>query len=327
MVVRLLTFANDTIQPTVGGVPLVFEKTVVIDVLTLPTLVPTVVIEPLSVEAPVPPPVQVRAEVAQAVEAPPQQFLPITGGVTSAGEERFYELRVVTFDKDGVPVEAREARIRLDDPRLKAINPFNPKLNRTEKFNLSKLPILFGRLPADHYRIYLIEDHTERLILDFTIQQGQPIEIRETESTNSAVNKDATDPFGDEAAPQAPDANQNNGGQPAERVPVRNGAANNYRYQVEPTPATPDSKLSSKVPMSADAFAEQLGRTSFVSHGGIVLGAAAFAFARNGRWEQSMDRLMERFDRRRQSPRQREETEPEDAPVEASSSDSTHHSL
>lgn len=327
MVVRLVTFANDTIQPTVGGVPLVFEKTVVIDVLTLPTLVPTVVVEPLAVEAPVPPPVQVRAEVAQAVEAPPQQFLPITGGVTSAGEERFYELRVVTFDKDGMPVEAREARIRLDDPRLKAINPFNPKLNRTEKFNLSKLPILFGRLPADHYRIYLIEDHTERLILDFTIQQGQPIEIRESESSTSEINKDATNPFGDEAAPPAPDANQNNGQRPAEQVPLKNGATNNHRYQAEPMPAASDSKVRSKMTTSADAFAEQLGRASFVSHGGIVVGAAAFAFARRGDWEQSVDRLMERFDRRRSSPRPRQDREHHVAPPEACSSNSTHHSL
>ena len=80
------------------------------------------------------------------------------------------------------------------------------------------------------------------------------------------------------------------------------------------------------VPMSAHAFAEQLGRSSFVSYGGIVVGAAAFAFARKGRWEQSMDRLMERFDRRRRSPSQ-QESEFKVASIDASSSNSTHNSL
>jgi hypothetical protein len=301
-----------------AGVDIPFAGLIGVNALPIP--------EPLPTVQPVRPVIENAVEIAEPTELPTQGFVPITAGVSSAGEERFYELRVVTFDKDGMPVEAREARIRLDDPRLKAINPFNPKLNRTEKFNLSKLPILFGRLPADHYRIYLIEDHTERLILDFTIQQGQPIEIQETESPNSGINRGATDPFRDEVSPPAPGANQDNGGQPAEPIPVKSGARNGDDRQVDPTRATRGANFGFKVSTSADAFAEKLGRTSFVSHGGIVVGAAAFAFARKGRWEQAMDRLMERFDRRRQSPSQ-QESEFKVASIDASSSNSTHNSL
>jgi hypothetical protein len=161
---------------------------------------------------------------------------------------------------------------------------------------------LFGRLPADHYRIYLIEDGAERMILEFTIQQGQPIEIPERE---------ATDPFTDEqAAPQAPNAvpapNQNK----ADGPPVENDASSNGA----PIKA-------------ADAFAERLGKASFLSHGGVVVGAAALAFSKRGRWEQSIDRLMERFDRRRRLPAHKHAAKRKQTTLETSSSNATHDSL
>ncbi len=307
--VAIQRIAGGTIQVMLGDLPLVapinneqvgiFEP-FVIPVLELPTVTPQLPeTESLSVNPPPPPAVEARPEIAQPVESPTQQFVPITSGVASSGEERYYELRIVSFDKDGKLVEDREAIIKLNDPALKAIYPFDP----------SKLPTLFGRLPADRYRIYLIEDGAERLILDFTIQQGQPIETPELEDTNSDMDEAATDPFGDErAAPQEPDAvpasNENNGERPA----TKNGASN-----------------SSSTSKAADAFAERLGKTSFLSHGGVVVGAAALAFSASGRWEQSIDRLMERFDRRRRSPNHYRAAKRERQLLETSTSNSAHN--
>jgi hypothetical protein len=50
---------------------------------------------------------------------------------------------------------------------------------------------------------------------------------------------------------------------------------------------------------AAESFAERLGQTSFLSHGGIMVGAAVVAAASTGRWEKSMDRVREQFGRRR----------------------------
>ena len=48
-------------------------------------------------------------------------------------------------------------------------------------FDISRLPEAFGRLPDDRYRLYLVEDGTERLVLDFVIQQttdaGDPVPL------------------------------------------------------------------------------------------------------------------------------------------------------
>ncbi len=86
----------------------------------------------------------------------------------------------------------------------------------------------------------------------------------------------------------------------------------------------PPQSQSSK---AADAFAERLGKASFLSHGGIVVGAAAMAYSADGRWEQSIDRLMERFDRRRRPTGRKRSIKREQQPLETSSSNSAHNSL
>jgi hypothetical protein len=151
------------------------------------------------------------------------------------------------------------------------------------------------------------------MILEFTIQQGQPIEIPEDEGINTDTGKVAS-PFSDDQpvqqAPGAvPAANENNGERPAAEVPAKNGASNN-----------------SSPSKAADAFAERLGKASFLSHGGVVVGAAALAFSASGRWEQSIDRLMERFDRRRRSPSRNRAAKREHQLLETSSSNSTQNS-
>ncbi|HEY3394182.1 MAG TPA: hypothetical protein VGK58_15825, partial [Lacipirellulaceae bacterium] len=169
-----------------------------------------------------------------------------------------------------------EESINLNDPRLEAIAPFDP----------SKLPALFGRLPADRYRIYLIEDGTERLILDFIIQQGQPIEVPET--FEGDVEGPAGPIEGNGAVRELLDTDQ-----------LVQPGAGDFGWAL-PGPA---AHLQ-----AAESFAERFGNASFVSHGGMMVGAAAVAAASSGRWEKSMDRVMEQFGRRRPFTRRRKVT-------------------
>jgi hypothetical protein len=227
------------------------------------------------------------------VSQPPQRgnttIIESSAPTAMAGEERYYELRIVSFDENGELVELQADRIRLDNPNLKAIKPFDP----------SKLPALFGRLPADRYRIYLIEDESERLVLDFIIQEGQPIEVQET--SEGTVEEVPIEPMGDEgAAGEILDADQL--AEPGEAdlgwavpgTPQQNGEHdapyNLPRFEREPA----WSRMQ-----AAESFAEQFGEASFLSHGGIMVGAAALAATTTGRWEKSMDRVMEQFGRRR----------------------------
>jgi hypothetical protein len=194
-------------------------------------------------------------------------------------EERYYELRIVSFDENGKLVEtSTEQSIRLDDPKLKAIAPFDP----------SKLPALFGRLPPDRYRIYLIEDGTERLILDFVIEQGQPVEVPENfEGDLGGAALGPADAIEDNGA-TAPAAFQS-------KV---------ERQDSELQPVSIDIRRSARVD-AAESFAERFGQASFLSHGGMVVGAAALVATTGGRWEKSMDRVMEQFGRRRPFTRRR----------------------
>ncbi len=147
--------------------------------------------EPLPVRVESAPIAQANVDVSQPIEVPTTLVLTSTAGTAASGEERYYELHVVSFDKDG-KLDDTKVIIRLDDKDFKAIYPFNP----------SKLPALFGRLPADRYRIYLFEDGAKRLILDFTIQQGQPIETPDFQDSNVNGGNTVTNPFGD--TPDAP---------------------------------------------------------------------------------------------------------------------------
>jgi hypothetical protein len=88
---------------------------------------------------------------------------------------RYYELRIVAYDANGDEEESFadqcEFNSAVDDAaRVSGSDDAIPH------FDLTKLQALFGSLPADRYRIYLSEDGSERLILDFIIQGGQPVE-------------------------------------------------------------------------------------------------------------------------------------------------------
>jgi hypothetical protein len=299
MMVYVASLANNTIQPSIGGRQLVgfdqltgmvpadvigISTTLVIDVLSLPAVMPVIPPASLPSNPPASPVIVANLELATApIQRMTIHYAAASAGVTSTGEERYYELRIVSFDDDGHLEEKEEAKVRLDDRRLKAIFPFNP----------SKLPALFGRLPADRYRIYLIEDGAERLMLEFTIEQGQPIEIPEVNAVEPEAGG-AVDPFMDDAAD----------------IPSLEGSQ-----------LSGESRDESK---QAQSFAERLGNASFISHGGVVVGAAAVAYAGSDRWEKSIDRLMERFDRRRRLPEWRLRTKSESQASDAAARDSVH---
>lgn len=217
---------------------------------------------PLSPQmTPLPPPAPVMADIADPAT------LPNTAGLTGQTEERFYELRIVSFNQDGKLVETLEQRLNLSEPELQAIAPFNP----------SRLPDLFKRLPGDRYRLYLFEDGAERLILEFVIErvgdegrpvelpsrvEGEPLEPSEAGDLDVPAKTEEDDPVGDE--------------------PIPAGAP----------------KLGDASPISspgADRFAEELSRASFVSSGGLVFGAALVSSQLTRKRAADADRRMAAF--------------------------------
>jgi hypothetical protein len=321
--VNVTQLAGGSILPSIGGRPLVapldangvftnnavgisFE--IVIPVLTPFSFVPTTPARetlPVIISAPTPPVPQVELA-SQPVQRGATILVSASSAYTSEGEERYYELRIVFFDANG---QLRESplgeRINLNDERLTAIAPFD----------LSKLPELFGRLPADRYRIYLIEDGTERLVLDFIIQQGQPVEMPEVEEVEPGQV-----PAAEGAIDNAPFELQNEAGVPADGAlniptntlapPLGNGTSHDAMRWGE-------LRLDPSVGDRTNSFAERLGRSAFFAHGGVVAGVATLVCAtshpKGARREQAVDKLMERFDNRRRFWRRDRNTQVEES--------------
>jgi hypothetical protein len=304
---RVMAFGNDAVEVTVSGTSVLNLTTGGVEGIQALINVPFVAIlgtvdalptpEPLP-EAPTIPVVPVRVvdvvtPLAETVTAVPDVS---SAGVTAEREDRYYELRIVSIDINGNATETKVQRDGVSALELKAIQPFD----------LSKLPELFGRLPADRYRIYLIEDGAERLVLDFIIRQGQPIEIPEEDSENAGGDSEVTDPFEEDAVqPQDLD----NGPLPPQdgvapsTTPVTFSGTDEHLMQ---NAAVSAPRVLAHPTLGSGSFAERFGQARFYSHGGVVVGVAALATAANRRRERSMDRLMERFgDRRRFAQRRR----------------------
>ena len=220
------------------------------DVLPIPEAFPisTPSLPPILPAAPAPLLTSINAEPFEASSA----------GATSQPEERYYQLRIFSFDETTNEfVESSEERIDLSSESFEAIAPFDP----------SKLPELFKRLPGDRYRIYLIEDGTERLMIEFVIEQvgdeGHPVELPETGDTQGRAPANWDDTNLDEQ-PAAPSAAH----------PVVK-------------PASGDGEDSS--------FAERLGRASFISSGGVLFGAAMLSKSVKQSRESQADRRMAAF--------------------------------
>ena len=197
--------------------------------------------------------------------------LPNTARTTGQAEQRYYELRIVTFNAQRELVETPDQRINLNDDQLRAIAPFNP----------SKLPELFKRLPGDRYRLYLVEDGAERLVLEFVIEraggEGRPVELPERTERQQLKNF------------------------PEGEKPIGEAALEKFRSQeflhsplLSPVETTNcESEFNSQ-----DDFAELLGRASFVASSGVLFGAAMFTERARKRREDQADARMATFRKR-----------------------------
>ena len=107
------------------------------------------------------------------------QIIASSIGSAEQVSQRYYVLRIVSFGEEGdikLMKDGSEYRLpNLDDPDSEA------------GFQLNQLPELFERLPDDRYKIYLIDGQTERLVLEFIIRDGQPIEAEAEESQQPAA--------------------------------------------------------------------------------------------------------------------------------------------
>jgi hypothetical protein len=126
----------------------------------------------------------------------------------------------------------------------------------------------------------LIEGNAERLLLDFVIQQGRPVEMEETDSTVPVENVKPADQREQPAATLLESD--------ASPLPTETG--------VSPTAANQSVRTGQH---RTPTFAERVGQASFISHGGVVLTAAALGKAPRASRQASVDRLLARFGRGR----------------------------
>ncbi|OYP35811.1 beta strand repeat-containing protein [Rhodopirellula sp. MGV] len=98
-------------------------------------------------------------------------------GTAQQSDHRYYVLRLVTFGSEG------EVKIIKENQEYRLPDLENPESETG--FEISQLPELFKRLPDDRYRVYMIEGQTERLVLDFVIRDGQPIESQQLDAAES----------------------------------------------------------------------------------------------------------------------------------------------
>ena len=211
-------------------------------------------------------------------EATTQQINTSTG-VTSQQDTRHYELRIVAFDEAGNLTELPDP-IDLSDPEQAG------DFARPPGFELSKLPDLFERLPDDRYRIYLVEeDGAQRLVLDFLIRNGRPVEAPESEQSEqepeAAEGEQARQPADGAAVAPGQDAVEGDAVAPDDvelrlNAPIRDGARTTPPASTTPT------------------FAERFGSLPLPQES-AVLGATAISLATSAEWEQQMDRALARF--------------------------------
>ncbi len=195
--VTITDFAQGSIILVNGNAVLLddrYEVTIVVPVRPpdTPTIAQLPEPEPLPTPFPSPPTVETSFEFTP---ADPRQGTSLqvenTPGVTSEQDQRYYELRIVSFDENGKLIELKE-RINLSE---------DSQAGKFAPFELSKLPELFERLPDDRYRLYLIEeDRTERLVLEFLIRQGRPVEAPEVDELNQDADLEQLENDGQPAA-------------------------------------------------------------------------------------------------------------------------------
>ena len=104
-----------------------------------------------------PPPSFVEAPTATPFDLPDTDStdVGVAQSQTTIGADRRIVLRIIS------PLEVEGSDIQLPDRAL------------------NDLPGLFKKLPDGHYRVYLLEDGHERLVIDVLVRQGRPVDSRE----------------------------------------------------------------------------------------------------------------------------------------------------
>ena len=204
------------------------------------------------------------------VTAPQEQINSI--GTTVNTAERYYALRIVTFGQNG---EINETELTKDGQEVALGDLEDPESG--EGFELSQLPELFKRLPDDRYRLYLIDGQTERLVLDFVIRQGQPVEAQDDagegpQSGTPAGEINEMDPLGDGAT-----------NRPAGILPVGRASGPSVPADSHQDPrAIEATELRLDAPIESHGSAvERLGSVPVVSSGGVLLGAGIASSGRS----------------------------------------------
>jgi hypothetical protein len=275
-----------------------FTIDVVVPVLQLRVATPGAipVAEPLPVSEPPP----LAADSFQFQAQPPQNVTSSYEELTTFAamprvERRFFELRIVSRNVDGTLVE--EDKIELTDENI-----------GWQFENLSQLPELFRRLPDGRYRLYLHEDGTDRLVLDFIIEGGQPSEVPAQDHNNAAPAEDEPANQGQTGPNLQHDGSTtfaNERVEPAETAgDLESGAlataAEKGRAGQPGVVMQSDSGDSEERPALA-TFAEQLGQAALFFYGGVVISAASLGLADRDDCEKSVDRAIGRFGRLRQN--------------------------
>ena len=262
----------------IGSSPNGIQVVLVVKVST-PTVLAVPPVEPLPVPAAIPPAPVAHLETTSVVLVQPQSFAEAASAVASTEENRFYELRIVTIDAAGNQTETESNAIDLThavDPlhsdRTDSIYPFNP----------GKLRELFRRLPDAHYRIYLFERGVEHLMLDFTIQEGRPVNIQDNLESTAPPSSDSI-PASEVTPSVAPVTAPNSAARNEPESDLSSSSENRSQSQSEPI-AT---------------FAQRIGRTTLIAQGGVLLAIAGRSSSQN---QSAADRRMARFGRRLRKP-------------------------
>ena len=213
-------------------------------------------------------------------------------------EVRYYLLKIVTNDEQGQQLEIPHLP---DDPiRLSTTDRGEVSIDGDEPFSLNKLPELFGRLPDDRYRLYLFEDDAERLVLEFIIKEGRPVELPEAsfedEDGQQHENGQGVAPLQDEQDEQIDEDDARLDGPDQSKLLLPNSRSG-IGTAVPPV-AWESGVTTPATSPTSETFAEQLGEASFVSHAGLVVTAASLSLATGVGWEKRIDRLMARLGRR-----------------------------
>ena len=204
---------------------------------------------------------------------------------------RFFQLRIVSFGATG----EEELVINKSVSRL--------MFNKEGEFDPSLLPVLFRRLPDDRYRLYLIEEGADRLVLDFVIRQGQPSESIDDNHTIDDGNdaRDASSVPQPNSSPQpSPDTNTRTSTTPSLDFGSAKAAARlEHAWSMSGRIADSTFEPSIRSSQASNSITELAGAIPIVRIGQRLVDPSVVEADLNGdpgEWSRSLERALERLE-------------------------------